>query len=48
MDIEESEKKMNQKWSLLDPMVGLFEKLKKEWISHKPIAPQFQEGKWST
>ena len=25
MDIEESEQKMKQKWSLLDPMVDLFE-----------------------
>ena len=27
MDIEESEQKMNQEWSLLDPMVDLFEKI---------------------
>ena len=27
MDIEESEKKMKQAWSLLDPMVDLFEKI---------------------
>ena len=28
MDIEESEQKMNQEWSLLDPMVDLFDKIK--------------------
>ena len=27
MDIEESEQKMKQEWSLLDPMVDLFEKI---------------------
>ena len=27
MDIEESEKKMKQEWSLLDPIVDLFEKI---------------------
>ena len=27
MDIEESEKKMKQEWSLLDPMVDLFEQI---------------------
>ena len=27
MDIEESENKMDQEWSLLDPMVDLFEKI---------------------
>ena len=27
MDIEESEQKIKQKWSLLDPMVDLFEKI---------------------
>ena len=27
MDIEESEQKMNQEWSLLDPMVDPFEKI---------------------
>ena len=26
MDIEESEQKMKQEWSLLDPMVDLFQK----------------------
>ena len=28
-DMEESEQKMKQEWSFLDPMVDLFEKLKK-------------------
>ena len=28
MDIEESEQKMKQEWSLLDPIVDLFEKIK--------------------
>ena len=28
MDIEESEQKMNQEWSLLDPIVDLFDKIK--------------------
>ena len=27
MDIEESEQKIKQEWSLLDPMVDLFEKI---------------------
>ena len=27
MDIEESEQKMKQEWSLLDPMVDLFEQI---------------------
>ena len=27
MDIEDSEKKMTQEWSLLDPMVDLFEQI---------------------
>ena len=27
MDIEESEQKMKQEWSLLDPMVDIFEKI---------------------
>ena len=27
MDIEESEQKMNQEWSLLDPMVDIFEQI---------------------
>ena len=27
MDIEDSEKKMKQEWSLLDPMVDLFEQI---------------------
>ena len=27
MDIEESKQNMNQKWSLLDPMVDLFEQI---------------------
>ena len=47
MDIEKSEQKMKQEWSLLDPIVDLFEKLKKEWISQKPLTPQSQEVKWS-
>ena len=29
MDIEESDQKMKQSWSLLDPMVDLFEKIEK-------------------
>ena len=40
MDIEESDQKMKQEWSLLDPMVDLFEKLKKEWSSQKLPIPQ--------
>ena len=32
MDIEESEQKMKQEWSLLDPIVDLLDKLKKDWI----------------
>ena len=47
MDIEESEQKMKQEWFLLYPMVDLFETLKKELISQKPLTPQSQEGKWS-
>ena len=45
MYIEESEQKIKQEWSLLDPMVNLFEKLKKGWNSHKLLTPQYQEGK---
>ena len=30
MDIEESEQKMKQEWSLLDPMVELFEPIEEE------------------
>ena len=48
MEIEKSEQKMKQEWSLLDPMVDLFEKLKKEWSLQKLLTPQHQEGKWST
>ena len=44
MYIEESEHKMKQGWLLLDQMVDLFEKLKKEWSSQKPITLQSQEG----
>ena len=47
MDIEESEQKMKQEWSLLDPMVELFEELNKDWSSQKPRTPQYQEIKWS-
>ena len=47
MDIEEREHKMKQEWLLLDPMVDIFEKLKKEWSSQKPLTPQSQEIKWS-
>ena len=47
VEIEESEQKMKQEWSLLEPMVDLFEKLKKEWSLQKPLKPQSQEGKWS-
>ena len=47
MDIEKSENKMEQEWSLLDPMVDLFEKLKKKLSLQKPLTPQSQEGKWS-
>ena len=46
MDIEESEQKINQEWLLLDPMVDLFEKLKKEWSLQKPLTPQSHEEKW--
>ena len=48
MDIDESDQKMKQEWSLLDPMAELFEKLKKEWSLQKPLKPQSQEGKWCT
>ena len=27
MDIEESEQKMKQEWSLLDPIIGIFEQI---------------------
>ena len=47
MDIEESEQKMKHEWSLIDPIVDLFEKLKKDWSMQKPLTPQSQEGKWS-
>ena len=47
MDLEESEQKMKQEWSLLDPMVDLFEKLKKEWSSQNPLTTQPEEGKGS-
>ena len=33
---------MKQQWSLLDPMVDLFEKLRKEWSSQKLLTPQYQ------
>ena len=42
IDIEESEKKMNQEWSLLDPMVELFEIFKKECSLQKPLTHQSQ------
>ena len=44
MDIEESEQKVKKEWSLLYPMVDLFEKLKKEWSFKKLLTPQSQEG----
>ena len=47
MNIKESEQKMKQEWSLLDPIVDLLDKLKKDWIFQKPLTPQSQEVKWS-
>ena len=44
MEIEDSEKKMVKYWSLLDPRVDLFEKLKKECSLKKPLTPQSREG----
>ena len=46
MDIEESNQKTKQEWSLLDPMVELFEKPKKERSLKNLLTPQSQEGKW--
>ena len=48
MYIEESEQKMKQEWTLLDTIVDVYGKLKKEWSLQKPLTSQSQEGKCST
>ena len=47
MDIEESEHKMKQELSLLDPMVELFEKVEEEVDFAEAANTPIPGGKWS-